>query len=348
MIRLLSIPRVLGVAILLLTGAPLPAATPGEGNYGFKRPINPAWFPDDPRQWSQFDRSLFVTDLSQVQEAGALVTGQREKGKWKVIPYAVGKLKGNALSAYFSTEPPQVSIKLKAQGWHAVYLGLSTVSGGINKAQQSGVIAKLGKSESFRRMHNNMRLTSTRGDVVQEQLVSVAELEAGETIDLKTLPNIAATVLYVRLVPLTATERQAWQEEQRSTKHRSAVATWDGHSWIWPYRPRTASDLRSSFVGLEGSDFNQWWFGVMGADLVNYPSKRPVPAAAARSSHPRQASTGCPAPSAAASSPLVPSSPPSSVSSVRIDMIRSASSGAMPGSRRKSSRSRSIMSFSVR
>ena len=175
MIRLLSIPRVLGVAILLLTGAPLPAATPGEGNYGFKRPINPAWFPDDPRQWSQFDRSLFVTDLSQVQESGALVTGQREKGKWKVIPYEVGKLKGNALSAYFSTEPPQVSIKLKAQGWHAVYLGLSTVSGGINKAQQSGVIAKLGKSESFRRMHNNMRLTSTRGDVVQEQLVASAD-----------------------------------------------------------------------------------------------------------------------------------------------------------------------------
>jgi hypothetical protein len=273
MMRFFSASFVFCFATLLMTGAELPKTKPQEENYGFKRPINPAWFPDDPRQWSQYERSLFVTDLSQVQETGVLVTGQREKGKWKVIPYEVGKLKGNALSAYFSTEPPKVSIKLKAQGWHAVYVGLSTVSGGINKAQQSGINAKLGKSESFRRMQNNMRLTSTRGDVLQEQLLAVAELGAGETVEIKTLPNFAATVLYVRLVPLTETERQGWLEEQRSTTHRSTVATWDGHSWIWPYRPRTVSDLRSSFVGIEGSDFEQWWFGVTGADLVNYPSK---------------------------------------------------------------------------
>ena len=44
-----------------------------------------------------------------------------------------------------------------------------------------------------------------------------------------------------------------------------------------------------------------------------------------------------------------PSVPPSSVVSSSISaMMRSASSGAMPGSRRRSSRSRSMMSFSVR
>ena len=273
MTRLLAAALVSGVALLFLAGAARPLMKSGEDNYGYKRPINPAWFPDDPRQWSQFDRSVFVTDLSHVEEENVLVTGQREKGKWKVIPYEVGKLKGRALSAYFSTEPPKVSIKLKAQGWHAVYIGLSTVSGGINKAQQSGIAAKLGNNESFRRMHNNMRLTSTRGDVVQEQFLCVDELGDQDTVKIKTLPNLAATVLYVRLVPLTVTERQAWQEEQRSTTHRSTVATWDGHSWIWPYRPRTAADLRSSFTGIEGSDFNQWWFGVTGADLVNYPTK---------------------------------------------------------------------------
>lgn len=273
MMRFLSVSFGLCFTALLLSGAESSEPKPKELNYGFKRPINPGWFPDDPRQWSQYAKSIFVTDLSRVQEANALVTGQREKGKWKVLPYEVGKLKGNALSVYFSTEPPKVSIKLPAQGWHAVYIGLSTVSGGINKAQQSGIIAKLGKSESFRRMQNNMRLTSTRGDVVQEQLLSVAELGSTDVVEIKSLPNFAATVLYIRLVPLTDTERQAWLEEQRGTAHRSSVATWDGHSWIWPYRPRTASDLRSSFVGIEGSDFDQWWFGVTGADLVNYPSK---------------------------------------------------------------------------
>lgn len=262
-----------GLATLLLVGAAPSEKKVGQPNYGFDRPINPAWFPDDPRQWSQYSRSVFVTDLSQVKEPGALVTGQREKGKWKVLPYEAGDLKGNALSVYSSTEPPRVSIPLKTRGWHAVYIGLSTVSGGINKAQQSGITAKLGKNESFRRMQNNMRLTPTRGDVVQEQLLAVAELDPSEVVEIKPLPNFAATVMYIRLVPLADAERLAWEKEGRDTSHRSAVATWDGHSWIWPYAPRTASDLRSSFVGIERTDFNQWWFCVTGADLVNYPSK---------------------------------------------------------------------------
>src|SRR5687767_4764272 len=56
-----------------------------------------------------------------------------------------------------------------------------------------------------------------------------------------------------------------------------------------------------------------------------------------------------PAPSPAAASVRPASSlPPSSVSSSMIAITRSASAGAMPGRRRKSSRSRSMMSFSVR
>lgn len=268
----------LGVAgFCLVTGILAAGGSPGKAaagsGFGFKRAVNPAWFPDDPRQWSQYDRSVFVTDLAQVKEPDALVTGRREKGKWKVLPYEAGDLKGNALSAYSATEPAKVSVPLRARGWHAVYLGMSTVSGGIGKAQQGGINAKLGKDESFRRMQNNMRLTPTRGDVVQEQFLSIANLDPDEVVEIKSLPDFAATVMYIRLVPLQEEERLAWQEEGRDASHRSAVATWDGHSWIWPYAPRTASDLRSSFVGMKRTDFDQWWFGVTGADLVNYPSK---------------------------------------------------------------------------
>jgi hypothetical protein len=242
-------------------------------DFGFKRKFNPQWFPDDPRQWSQYDRSVFVTDWSKVEKPDALVTGQREKGKWKVLPYEAGDLKGKALSSYSATDPAPVRLRLNARGWHAVYVGLSTVSGGITKAQQSGVAARLGHDDAFRRIQNNMRLTPTRGDVVQDLFLAVANLDPAEFVEIKPLPNFAATVMYVRLVPLEETERLAWQEDGNDLARRNTVTTWDGHSWIWPYRPRTAQDLRSSFVGMNRTDFSQWWWGVMGADLVSYPSK---------------------------------------------------------------------------
>jgi len=244
-----------------------------QNNFGFARPINPEWFPDDPRQWSQYEQSVWVSDLSQIREPNALVTGRREKGKWKVLPFEIGDLKGNALSAYSLTDPQKVQIPLNTKGWHAIYIGLSTVSGGITKAQKSGIQAKLRDDDAFRRMHNNMQLTKTRGDVVQEQLLTIADLNSADTIEIKPLPHTAATVMYIRLVPLTKKEQNAWQLEEKNEAFRSAVATYDGHSWILPYRPQTASDLRSSFVDMKHTDFGQWWFGVTGADLVMYPSK---------------------------------------------------------------------------
>lgn len=81
----------LALFALVLAGTVAAAET---GSFGFKRKINPEWFPDDPRQWSQYARSLVITDLAQVKEQDGLTTGRREKGKWKVLPYEIGKVKG--------------------------------------------------------------------------------------------------------------------------------------------------------------------------------------------------------------------------------------------------------------
>jgi hypothetical protein len=259
-------------AMLAAPGAVSAAATPPE-NFGFARPINPKWFPDDPRQWSGYARSAFVTDLSRVADGNAVTTGRREKGKWKVLPFEAGNLKGQALSCYAFTGAPRVSLPLGRTGWHAVYVGLSTVSGGIEKAQSSGLQARLGSSPVFRRMKNNLKLAPKRRDVVQEQFLAIAELKDGETIEFAPLPHTAATVMYVRLVPLTEAERRAWAQDAADKTRRNNVATFDGHSWIWPYQPKTEADLLGTFEGLQTTDFGQWWFGVVGADLVNYPTK---------------------------------------------------------------------------
>jgi hypothetical protein len=88
-------------------------------------------FPTDARRWSQNAAAIVQTDLSQAVPASALIEGVRQKGKWKLLPYATAEWEGWALSCYAGTGAPAVSVPVKAKGWHAIYLGLATTSNAI-------------------------------------------------------------------------------------------------------------------------------------------------------------------------------------------------------------------------
>ena len=230
-------------------------------------------FPRDSRRWSRVGEAVILTDLSKVQPASALTTGRREKGKWKVIPYATADLKGMALSAYAYTAPQAVSLPVEARGWHAVYVGLATTSGGFDIGG-NGARARLSDEPVFRRMACNQELLPNRRVVIQENFLTVAELK-GQAVEIAPLLNQPANVCYVKLVPLTAQEVKGWQAQLApgGRPTRTGIATIDGHSWIHPYEPKTAAELLEEFRGFEDSDFGKWWFQVCGADLVNYPSQ---------------------------------------------------------------------------
>ena len=123
-------------------------------------------------------------------------------------------------------------------------------------------------------MANNLALLPNRVDVIQEHWLSIANLD-GQSIEIASLPNLPATLCYVKLVPLTDKEVERWKarRDTDSTSTRTSIATFDGHSWIWPYECRTTDDLLANFRGYEGSDIGKWWFQVLGADLVTYASQ---------------------------------------------------------------------------
>ncbi|MBI5684571.1 MAG: hypothetical protein HZC54_05795 [Verrucomicrobia bacterium] len=228
-------------------------------------------FPTDSRSWARAGNAVVATDFSKVGPAGALITGRREKGKWKLIPFETAEWKGTALSAYAQTGPPAVRLPLAARGWHAVYVGLATTSGGFGTGG-NGMKARLSDEPVFKRMACNLALLSNRRGVIQEQFLTVAELK-GQSVEIAPLPGLPATVCYVKLVPLTAEEARNWTASRTAPLMRTSIATFDGHSWIWPYRPRSAAELQEEFRGFEDSDIGKWWFQVCGADLVCYPSK---------------------------------------------------------------------------
>lgn len=215
---------------------------------------------------------MLITDLAPEASSAILARERRAKGKWRVLPYEMTDFKGQALSVYPRTNPPRIRVPLPAQGWHAVYVGLCTTPNATDRIYEGNAVrAKLGSATVYRRLSNTLKPGALLRDVVQEQFLTVAHLPPGETLDLTPFPLMPATVMYVRLVPLTDTERLAWEREARS--HRTNIATNDGHSWIWPYQPRELSDLLQPSAGFEHSDFAQWWFCPLGADLVTYPTK---------------------------------------------------------------------------
>lgn len=260
-------PHVCIVCLLLfvtLAGTEMDASEPSA--------VKPAQLlPNDSRRWSRQNESLLMTDLSKIEPASALVIGLREKGKWKVVPFEIAEWKGQALSIYAGTNPAKVKLPLSVTGWHAVYIGLATTSGGFG-AGTNGLKAKLSGEAVFRRMANNLPLLANRRAVIQECFLTVANLQ-DQSVEIAPLPGMPATICYVKAVPLTDTEVQTWQKRRSSRDHKTSIATFDGHSWIWPFRPSTAEELVEEFRGFEESDVGKWWFQVVGADLVCYPSK---------------------------------------------------------------------------
>ena len=226
------------------------------------------YFPLDSRTWSRQAEATIITDLSKVEPSTALIAGKREKGKWKMLPFTTADHQGTALSIYGATNPPLVRLPLSQRGWHAVYLGLATTSGGFNIGG-NGLRAKLSDEPVYRRLANNLALLPNRRAVIQECFLTVAEL-SGQSLQIAPLSGLPATLCYVKVVPLTAAEVES---ARAKSKHRTSIATFDGHSWIWPFKPTTAEELAEEFRGLEETDIGKWWFQVTGADLVCYPSK---------------------------------------------------------------------------
>ncbi len=236
------------------------------------KPAAPAnYFPDDSRHLARVSEARILSDFSRAQPASGLTTGRREKGKWKVISYATDTLEGHALSTFSNTHSPTVSLPLEAVGWHAVYVGLCTVSAGLDKADQNAVRVKLSGETVFKRMSNGLPLLKPRRDQIQELFLTRADL-TGQSLDVAAVPFTSANVCYVKIVPLTDAEVADWQKP-RDESTRTEIATFDGHSWIWPYQPRTKEHLLETFRGLERSDIRKWWFQILGADLTCFPSK---------------------------------------------------------------------------
>ncbi len=211
--------------------------------------------------WERADEATILSDLSVCTPAAAL-SQKRERGHWKVLTYATAGFRGKCLSALPDAAAPPVTLPLGVSGWHAVYLGLAGHPEGGN-----AVKARLTGDPAY-------QIRSHRSGQVEEVFLKCADL-TGRSLQLAQQSAghpLAASPMYVRLVPLTPGEARAVaaDAEQRDTKR--LIATIDGFSFLYDRHPTTEEELREEFEHYRGTDFGTIWWCIGGADEVNYSS----------------------------------------------------------------------------
>jgi hypothetical protein len=172
---------------------------------------------------------------------------------------------GTGLSALAAAGAREVSVPLRARGWHAVYLGLA----GTGKAEGNVLRVKLTGDAAYqpRAASVHEEVLFKAADLTGRRLW-LAQQSAGE-------PR-AACLCYVRLVPLSGREVAAFRRDQAGRGTRRLIGTLDGFSFLHRHHPRTRADMRELFEPFRGSDFGDLWWQYVGADLVNYRSRHGV------------------------------------------------------------------------
>ena len=215
----------------------------------------------DAGAWGRADEATVISDLSVCTPPEALSL-KRQRGRWKVLEYSTAAFEGKCLAALADTGAPPVTLPLSMEGWHAIYLGLAgdPEAGNAVKARLTGDAAYQMRAHG-------------RGPI-EEVFLKCADL-TGQDLHFAQQSagySLAANLMYVRLVPLTAAEQAAViaEAEQRATKR--LIATIDGFSFLYERNPTTEAELREEFEHYRGTDFGTIWWCTGGADEVNYAS----------------------------------------------------------------------------
>ncbi len=213
-------------------------------------------------EWSGANRAQVLSDMRACRPASALsATGRR--GYWRTISYDTGTFHGTMIWADFATAPPAVRLALPVRGWYAIFLGMFK-PGGL----ESRLWVKLSRDAA------PVARQARRGPI-EEILFKVAKLNQDElVIRAQSRGNRRGGGLaYVKLVPLTAAERQAWQSDRAKRGARRLVTSLDGFSFIYDRAPITREMLLAETAAYQDSDFDLMILQMGCADQVNYPSQ---------------------------------------------------------------------------
>jgi hypothetical protein len=214
-------------------------------------------------EWANGLRPAVITDMG-LCAPGSSLSPRAEKGRWQLIDYETGSMKGRMIWASEEADAAPLSLPLNVKGWHAIFVGLAS-------------------SSSIFESHALLRLTSDMayvqrtfaGGAINEVFFKAADL-SGQSLHISQESGgrgRSCGIAFVKLVPLTPEEVAAVKADRQDASCRKLTATCDGYSYIWTRRPTSVEALLQEVEQYRHTDFDTLILQLGGADMVNYPSK---------------------------------------------------------------------------
>jgi uncharacterized lipoprotein YddW (UPF0748 family) len=232
---------------------------------------------------------IYLTDLDSCQPASAL-SGVPESGHWRTLRYTTDTLSGTMILAGPETVAPEVTYPLQVSGWHAVSIGVwaDHITPGTTRwygemRTFTEVLARLSGDDT-----QSLLTLPGQGWGFDEQIhelfwkvadLTDRELELGQVAwriapgdGVGAIQCAGAKIAYIKLVPLSEDEVEAWQADQRRTDTRRIFVHNDAGGPLY-YRPTNAEQIRRHVEHYRDSDMSRLYWEAGGGDSLGFPSK---------------------------------------------------------------------------
>jgi hypothetical protein len=185
------------------------------------------------------------------------------------IPYEMrpdsGGHKGKAIWCGYESDPPEVKIRPRVKGWHAIFIGSLALT---------GTWVKLDTDKASRWISNGIRDYYVNSGDTFFKAADLNEQSALVFSPRRHGQKSATGITHITLVPLTGAEVERLQRQRADTSRRTMVATHDGFSHICGLSPRTTEELLTETEIFRHTDFGTLILhGAWGGDKTIYPSK---------------------------------------------------------------------------
>lgn len=226
----------------------------------------------------------YRTDLSRCTPGGAFAAEPRLR-RWRTLTYETDALSGVMLLAGPETAAPTITYPLNLRGLYAVSIGVLPIASS-EEGNQLAVLLKRSGDDTFTVLSLPPQ---TSGGPHHHEIVEMfwgitdltdQDLEIGQ-IGARVAPNdnagsfecSPARVAYLKLIPLTDAETQAFQSDQRDSDTRRLFAHNDAHGPHYLYRLTTPEHVRREIEPYRNTDFSRIYWEGGGGDQTSYFSQ---------------------------------------------------------------------------
>ena len=214
----------------------------------------------------------YITDLG-IAQPPAAVSAKNEAGKWRLLPYETADLRGKMLLAASFVSAPDVTLPLRAKGWHAVYLGVWSPE--FANDGSPVVKARLSSSPAFRQLHIRGGAERQDATFLREIHLTTDDLTDQDLVIGKANGSLGQScyVAYVKLVPLAAEKIKQIEADRAATDRRRLTATIDGMSYFFFSEYSKPEHVLELVELYRHSDVGKVLWAVSYGSAVNYPAK---------------------------------------------------------------------------